>query len=182
MVCADLTPSARSTVPEEAAIDTVDLIHQNGGRAIFVKTDVGDAKAIEHMVNTAVAVFGRLDMLVPESNDHSPRISLAHGLFSWPILCFSRYLLTAGSIVNNAGVSLESRFPNPIHTTSEQVWDETMRVNARSVFLGCKYALAQMLKQDSVHPSGDKGWIINISSIMASIAGNDNRGLLQCSG
>jgi len=50
-----------------------------------------------------------------------------------------------------------------------------MRVNTKSVFLGCKYAIAQLLRQDPVHLSGHMGWIVNISSIMASIAGNDNR-------
>lgn len=38
-------------------------------------------------------------------------------------------------------------------------------INSRSVFLGCKYAIAQFLSQDP-HPSGHKGWIINTASIM----------------
>ncbi len=41
-----------------------------------------------------------------------------------------------------------------------------MNANARSVFLGSKYAIAQMLRQEP-HSSGDRGWHIN----MASIAG-----------
>lgn len=49
-----------------------------------------------------------------------------------------------------------------------------MRVNVKSVFLGCKYALAQMLAQEP-HASGDRGWIVNISSIMGMIAGPENR-------
>lgn len=49
-----------------------------------------------------------------------------------------------------------------------------MRVNVKSVFLGCKYATAQMLKQPP-HSSGDRGWIINMSSIMGIVAGLDNR-------
>lgn len=49
-----------------------------------------------------------------------------------------------------------------------------MRVNVKSVFLGCKYALAQMLAQEP-HVSGDRGWIINISSIMGMIGGPENR-------
>ena len=50
-----------------------------------------------------------------------------------------------------------------------------MQVNARSVFLGTKFAIAQMLKQEPLQPSGDRGWIINISSIMGSIATEGNR-------
>lgn len=49
-----------------------------------------------------------------------------------------------------------------------------MTVNAKSVFLGCKYALAQMLEQPP-HSSGDRGWIVNISSIMGIIGALDNR-------
>lgn len=45
-----------------------------------------------------------------------------------------------------------------------------MRVNAKSVFLGCKYATAQMLEQVP-HASGDRGWIINMSSILGIVAG-----------
>jgi NAD(P)-dependent dehydrogenase (short-subunit alcohol dehydrogenase family) len=78
------------------------------------------------------------------------------------------------SLVNNAGISIEARFPAVLHLTDEATWDTTMRVNAKSVFLGCKYALAQMLAQEP-HASGDRGWIINISSIMGMIAGPENR-------
>lgn len=49
-----------------------------------------------------------------------------------------------------------------------------MRVNVKSVFLGCKYATTQMLEQ-TPHASGDRGWIINMSSIMGIIAGPNNR-------
>ncbi|KAJ5162772.1 uncharacterized protein N7500_004602 [Penicillium coprophilum] len=73
-------------------------------------------------------------------------------------------------LVNNAGISLESRTPALLHLTDETIWETTMRINAKSVFLGCKYALAQMLAQEP-HPSGDRGWIINISSIMSMVGG-----------
>ncbi|RDW67571.1 hypothetical protein BP6252_08967 [Coleophoma cylindrospora] len=76
-------------------------------------------------------------------------------------------------MVNNAGVSFEARHPALCHLTDEDVWDATMNINAKSVFLGCKYATAQMLNQDP-HVSGDRGWIINMSSIMGIIAGHDN--------
>jgi NAD(P)-dependent dehydrogenase (short-subunit alcohol dehydrogenase family) len=78
-------------------------------------------------------------------------------------------------MVNNAGISIEAHDPQPLHTTPDDTWDITMRVNARSVFLGTKFAIAQMLKQESHQPSGDRGWIINISSIMGSIAAEGNR-------
>ncbi|KAA8648059.1 SDR family NAD(P)-dependent oxidoreductase [Aspergillus tanneri] len=67
-------------------------------------------------------------------------------------------------LVNNAGIALEAQKPTRVHETDEETWDKTMRVNTKSMFLGCKYAVAQMLKQEA-HESGDRGWIINMSSI-----------------
>lgn len=76
-------------------------------------------------------------------------------------------------MVNNAGIAIESRDLQPIHLTSEATWDATMAVNAKSVFLGCKYATAQMLRQPP-HESGDRGWIVNMSSIKGLVAGPNN--------
>lgn len=83
-------------------------------------------------------------------------------------------ILTLESIVNNAGISIEARKPAVLHLTDEETWDTTLRVNTKSVFLGCKYALTQMLAQEP-HSSGDRGWIVNVSSIMGIIAGPENR-------
>ncbi len=68
-------------------------------------------------------------------------------------------------MVNNAAIAPP---PSLIHETSEEVWDQVMAVNARSVFLGSKYAISQMLKQEP-HHSGDRGWIINIASVAALV-------------
>lgn len=62
VVCADITPTARSQIPEELQITTHDAITQAGGQAIFIATDVGDAKAVGDAVQAAVTEFGRLDM------------------------------------------------------------------------------------------------------------------------
>jgi NAD(P)-dependent dehydrogenase (short-subunit alcohol dehydrogenase family) len=61
-------------------------------------------------------------------------------------------------LYNNAGV-----MPEPDHSvidTDVAVWDKVMAVNVRGVFLGCKYAIPQMLDQGS-------GSVINISSFVA---------------
>lgn len=42
------------------------------------------------------------------------------------------------------------------------------RVNSRSVFLGCKFAIAQFLSQP-VHRSGHRGWIINTASMLGLV-------------
>lgn len=56
---------------------------------------------------------------------------------------------------NNAGVF----DGNPlVHLFDEEMWDKVMDTNARGVFLGCKYAIPEMLKQG-------KGKIINTASV-----------------
>ncbi|KAI9757246.1 MAG: hypothetical protein M4579_003546 [Chaenotheca gracillima] len=71
-------------------------------------------------------------------------------------------------MVNNAGIySAASKCP--IHELDEGIWDVMMKINARGVFLGCKYACRQFLKQD-LHPdNGQRGWIVNTASVLAFI-------------
>ncbi|RMZ43273.1 hypothetical protein AFCA_009459 [Aspergillus flavus] len=67
-------------------------------------------------------------------------------------------------MINNAGVSAEADNPRPIWDFSQEVWDKDIALNSIGVFLGCKYASAQMIKQDPL-PCGDRGWIVNIVSV-----------------
>ncbi|KAF7555397.1 hypothetical protein G7Z17_g2257 [Cylindrodendrum hubeiense] len=77
-------------------------------------------------------------------------------------------------LVNNAGISIEARHaPLRIHETPDETWDVTMAVNARSIFLTSKHTLQQMIRQDAF-PSGDRGWIINMSSIFGLVGGYNN--------
>lgn len=62
IVCADLRPSARTEVPTEVAVHTDEAIRKDGGRAIFLKTDVSKANEMESLVLKTVEEFGRLDM------------------------------------------------------------------------------------------------------------------------
>ncbi|KAF5661766.1 short-chain dehydrogenase reductase [Fusarium heterosporum] len=74
-------------------------------------------------------------------------------------------------LVNNAGISIEAgKQPHRIHETPEEWWDLTIAVNLKSIFLTSKYTIAQMLKQEK-SDSGDRGWIINISSIFGLVGG-----------
>ncbi|KAL4740421.1 hypothetical protein BDV11DRAFT_204341 [Aspergillus similis] len=68
-------------------------------------------------------------------------------------------------MINNAGVASEAASPKPIWDFDQSAWDRDIAVNSTGVFLGCKYASAQMIKQEP-RPSGDRGWILNLASIM----------------
>jgi len=78
-------------------------------------------------------------------------------------------------MVNNAGISAESGTvgvePRRTHQMDEAVFDKDIAINVKGVWLGIKHAAGQMLKQDP-HSSGDRGWIINMCSIMGLIALN----------
>lgn len=62
IACADLQENARNDTTKRFPLPTHKLIEQNGGKAIFVRTDVRDESNIEALVSTVVAKFGRLDM------------------------------------------------------------------------------------------------------------------------
>lgn len=62
-------------------------------------------------------------------------------------------------LVNNAGIVKFSA----LHETSEEDWDEILDVNLKSVFLGSKRVLSEMLKQG-------QGKIVNIASIAGLVA------------
>ncbi len=61
-------------------------------------------------------------------------------------------------LYNNAGIMPEA--DHSVTDTDVHTWDRVMAVNVRGVFLGCKYAIPQMIAQGS-------GSIINISSFVA---------------
>ena len=65
LVCADLQPSTLyTTSATETQSATHDRIVENGGRAIFVQTDVTQPAQVEQLVQAAVREYGRLDIMV----------------------------------------------------------------------------------------------------------------------
>ena len=75
-------------------------------------------------------------------------------------------------MANNAGISVESTHSRAfrVHETTEEDWDKTLAINAKGVFLGCKYAIPQMLKQEPLQGEKDRGWIINTASVQGLVA------------
>lgn len=96
-----------------------------GGSAIFVEANVGDAEQVEHLIETALAEFGSVDVL----HNHVA----ATNLFA---------------------------VDHDVTKIDIDVWDEIMRINVRSIMLGCRYALPHMVKQG-------RGSIINTSASRA---------------
>ena len=103
--------------------ETVELVMDAGGRAIYVHADVSKARDCERMVAAAEDVFGKLNIMF-----------------------------------NNAGI-MHSADDDAIHT-EESVWDLTMNINLKGVFLGCKYGIPALRRAGG-------GSIINTASFVA---------------
>lgn len=70
--------------------------------------------------------------------------------------------------MNNAGICTEAKNPQPIDQVDEDAFDAHMRINARGVFLGSKYAVQQFKKQEP-RANGMRGWIVNFASMVSNI-------------
>ncbi len=66
-----------SDVMEEEGEKTVHLIHSNGGNALFVKTDVSQAKDVRAMIRKTVETFGSIDCLFNNAGIEGARSSTA---------------------------------------------------------------------------------------------------------
>ncbi len=103
--------------------ETIKVIRDSGGDAVYVHADVVKAADCENMVRVAEETYGAL-----------------HVLF------------------NNAGI-MDGRDDDAINT-SEEVWDLTMDINLKGVFLGCKYGIPALRRAGG-------GSIINTASLVA---------------
>jgi NAD(P)-dependent dehydrogenase (short-subunit alcohol dehydrogenase family) len=103
--------------------ETVRLVEDQGGQAVYVRADISKAADCEKMVQVAEASYGRLNVLF-----------------------------------NNAGIS-HARDDDAINT-EEEVWDLTMAINLKGVFLGCKYGIPALRRAGG-------GSIINTASFVA---------------
>ena len=159
IVCADLSPDppiapilatnldryVNLTTPTDDLVNSLYPVRQLNGRSSG---------------NSAVrAVFVRCEVTQSSS---------VEGAVKFVVASFGRLDI----LVNNAGISdypASTTVPAlRCHETPEDVFDAIMKVNTRGVWLGCKYATGQMLRQ-TPHSSGDRGWIINISSILGLV-------------
>ena len=118
VVCAARTVSDSSAELPGTLHDTVAAIEANGGRALAVRCDIGDAADIEHLVAITADTYGRIDVLI-----------------------------------NNAMAQTRTTFAES--TVAD--WDESMRVNLRSLYVSCRAVLPHMTAIGG-------GAIINVSS------------------
>ena len=124
-----------------------ELFAKEGARVVV--SDVSEA-AGEGVVSAVKAAGGQATFIRADvSNEEDARAMVQHA-----VATFGR----VDALYNNAGIMPEA--DHSVIDTDVATWDKVMAVNVRGVFLGCKYAIPQMLEQGS-------GSIINIASFVA---------------
>ena len=74
-------------------------------------------------------------------------------------------------VCNFAGIFIDhsAGVPGRCHTLETEVFDRTMEVNCRGMWLCCKYAIGQMMEQEPRAPNArgerTRGWIVNTASV-----------------
>ena len=119
---------------EGAKVVVADFVESAGEETVRMVREAG-----------GVATFVRTDV----SSEASARSMVQHAVATYG---------RVDTLYNNAGIMPEE--DHSVIDTPVEAWDRVMAVNVRGVFLGCKYAIPQMLEQGS-------GSIINVASFVA---------------
>jgi NAD(P)-dependent dehydrogenase (short-subunit alcohol dehydrogenase family) len=124
-----------------------ELFAKEGARVVVADYSEASGEAVVAGVRAAggEATFVRADV----SNEADARGMVQHAVATYGRL---------DALYNNAGVMPEA--DHSVIDTDTDTWDKVMAVNVRGVFLGCKYAIPQMLEQGS-------GSIISTASFVA---------------
>jgi NAD(P)-dependent dehydrogenase (short-subunit alcohol dehydrogenase family) len=132
------------------------LFAQEGARvAIFDLDDVGGQQTIEEIqANGDTAIFVQTDMSVARDVEAAVERTVEE---------FGRLDV----IFNGAGLSGRKWGDGPTADCTEEAWDRVLAINLKSVFLGCKYAICEMLKTGS-------GAIVNLSSVLGLVGGDED--------
>ena len=137
-----LITGASSGIGKESAL----LFAQEGAKILAV--DVNDAEGektvFEIKAAGGEAIYAHAD--ISKATDCEAMVRAAEDKFGKLNVMF-----------NNAGI-MDSRDDNAL-VTEEEVWDLTMAINLKGVFLGCKYGIAAMQRAGG-------GSIINTASFV----------------
>ena len=135
-----LITGASSGIGKESAL----LFAQEGAKIVAV--DVNDAEKTVSEIKAAggEAIYTHAD--ISKAADCENMVKATEDQFGKLNVMF-----------NNAGI-MDSRDDNAL-VTEEQVWDLTMAINLKGVFLGCKYGIAAMQRAGG-------GSIINTASFV----------------
>jgi NAD(P)-dependent dehydrogenase (short-subunit alcohol dehydrogenase family) len=140
-----LITGAASGIGRESAL----LFAQEGAKVVVVDIDSAAGQAVVAEIQRAdgEAIFCRAD--VSSTDDTRSMVDLAESHFGQLDVLF-----------NNAGIMIGE--DSDAINTSEAVWDKTLAVNLRGVFLGCKFGIAALRRAGG-------GSVINTASFVAKM-------------
>jgi NAD(P)-dependent dehydrogenase (short-subunit alcohol dehydrogenase family) len=125
------------------------LAAQEGGRVFIVSRTAENAEKLARRIGAA---FLAADLVQPESAAKAVEACVAeHGRID--------------ALFNVAGISGRKFGDGPLHECTEAGWDATLDANVKSMFLMCRAALGQMLKQP-IAASGLRGTLLNMASVL----------------
>jgi NAD(P)-dependent dehydrogenase (short-subunit alcohol dehydrogenase family) len=125
---------------------TAQFIRNEGGEALFVKTDIRSTEDCNRLISEAVRKFGRIDIALLNAG-------VMDGTFSGDSLDYDRQ---------------KELLPNAVDAASDKYWDNVMEVNATGTFKSMRAVIKQLLAQ------GNGGAIVTVGSIagLTGLAGN----------
>lgn len=133
---------------------TAQLFAAEGAHVVIVDQDARGGDATAQLIHAAggEAIAVQANVSLAAEVEAAIRAVVAH---------FGRL----DAIFNGAGLSGRRWGDGPVGDCTEEAWDRVMAVNLKSVFLGCKYAIPEMLKAGG-------GAIVNLSSVLGLVGGD----------
>lgn len=131
---------------EQQGEATAQYIRKEGGRALFVKTDIRSTDDCNKLVAEGVKKFGKIDIVLLNAG-------VMDGTFSGDSFDYDKQ---------------KELLPNPVDVASDKYWDNVMEVNATGTFKSMRAVVRQLLLQ------GKGGAIVTVGSIagLTGLAGN----------
>ena len=125
---------------------TAASIRKEGGKALFVKTDIRKTEDCDRMVAMAVKTFGSIDGAILAAG-------VMDGTFSGDPLDYDRQ---------------KNLLPSSVDVTTDEYWDNVFQVNATGTFKSMRAVIRQLLRQ------GRGGSVVTVGSIagLTGLAGN----------
>jgi len=125
---------------------TAQFIRNEGGKALFVKTDIRNTEDCNNFIAQAVSKFGKIDIALLNAG-------VMDGTFSGDPLDYDKQ---------------KDLLPNAVDAASDKYWDNVMEVNVTGTFKSMRAVIKQLLVQ------GNGGAIVTVGSIagLTGLAGN----------
>jgi NAD(P)-dependent dehydrogenase (short-subunit alcohol dehydrogenase family) len=145
------------------AAATARLAVREGGRVFLASLRPEDGRALHEAI--------RADGPEPAFGFQAADLTRAAEVKTAVEACVERFG-RIDAVFNVAGISGRRFGDGPVHEATEEGWDVTLDTNLKSMFLVCREAIWQMLRQpvtpaDGGAGGGTRGAVLNMASVLA---------------